>query len=233
MEHIKNVKGVYERRMALTRKRTVPEAVIRRLPRYHRYLGELLRRGVLRISSSELSEHMQVTASQIRQDLNCFGGFGQQGYGYNVSKLYARISELLGASEGYSAVFVGLGHLGFSLVSSAMLERRGIEKLAIFEKNPSLIGTTVAGLPVLDVDEMESWCQDKNVTIGILAAPKEEAEHCAEALARAGVRGIWNFSDTELDLVIPGVLVENMHLSDALLDLCYRLRRETETKKEV
>ena len=207
--------------------RAVSAAVIKRLPRYHRYLGELLREDRTRISSSELSRRMCVTASQIRQDLNCFGGFGQQGYGYNVRYLYQKIGELLGAEEHYSAVFVGLGHLGHSLVSSAMLERRGIRKLAVFETNPALIGTTVAGIPVLDSAEMETWCREKRVTLAILAVPREQALPCAEALSRAGVRGIWNFSDTELDLRIPGMEIENMHLSDSLLELCYRMRRRT------
>ena len=203
----------------------VSPAVIKRLPRYFRYLRELIRMGKTRVSSAELSKMMNVTASQIRQDLNCFGGFGQQGYGYHVQYLYDTIGELLGANEQYSAVFVGYGHLGHSLAGSAMLERRGIRKLAIFETNPALIGTTTENnLPILDYDQMEDWCRSHQVTIGILAVPKKVATDAAEKLAKAGVKGIWNFSDTELDLRFPGVEIENMHLSDALLGLCYRLR---------
>ena len=228
MERIDKIKGTYQLRTEKKGhpqpKREVSNAVVHRLPRYHRYLGQLLRENVLRISSGELAERMGVTASQIRQDLNCFGGFGQQGYGYHVQYLYETIGELLGASEEYSAVFVGCGHLGHSLVESAMLERRGIRKLAIFEVDPEKIGKTVAGLPVLDYQQMESWCKAHGVTIGILSVPHEQAMAAAEKLANAGVRGIWNFSDTELDLRIPGVEIENMHLSDALLSLCYRLR---------
>ena len=235
MEHIKKVKGTYElkteKKIGTQPKRNVSNAVVERLPRYHRYLGQLLREGILRVSSRELSLRMDVTASQIRQDLNCFGGFGQQGYGYHVQYLYDTIGELLGASEEYSAVFVGFGHLGHSLVESAMLERRGIQKLAIFETNPALIGQSAGGLPILDYREIEEWCKSRQVTIGILAVPKEHAEEAALRLANAGVRGIWNFSDTELDLRIPGVEIENMHLSDALLQLCYRLRA-TQSKEE-
>lgn len=231
MEHISKVKGTYELKKEKTAnpqpKRTVSDAVIHRLPRYHRYLGQLLREGIFRVSSGDLSLRMGVTASQIRQDLNCFGGFGQQGYGYHVQYLYDTIGELLGAKEQYSAVFVGFGHLGHSLAESAMLERRGIRKLAIFETNPALIGTTTGGLPILDYAQMEDWCRLHRVTIGILAVPREHAADAAAALARAGVRGIWNFSDTELDLRIEGVEIENMHLSDALLGLCYRLRMST------
>ena len=231
MEHINKVKGTYElkteKKIGTQPKRNVSNAVVERLPRYHRYLGQLLREGIVRVSSRELSLRMNVTASQIRQDLNCFGGFGQQGYGYHVQYLYDTIGELLGAGEAYSAVFVGFGHLGHSLVESAMLERRGIQKLAIFETNPELIGQNVGELPILDYAEMEEWCKSHQVTIGVLAVPKEHAEEAALRLAKAGVRGIWNFSDTELDLHIPGVEIENMHLSDALLQLCYRLRSNT------
>ena len=233
MEHIDKVKGIYPpNRQSAPQNRTVSTAVIRRLPRYHRYLGQLLREGKARISSLELSQRMCVTASQIRQDLNCFGGFGQQGYGYHVQYLYDKIGELLGVNEHYSAVFVGLGHLGHSLVSSAMLERRGILKLAIFEKDPALVGQTVAGLPVLPSEETESWCRRHKVDLAVLAVPREQAQPMAEALARAGVRGIWNFSDTELDLHIDGMEIENMHLSDALLGLCYRLRTSKEPQSD-
>lgn len=227
MEHIDKVKGTYPSKRPAARDRAVSPAVIRRLPRYHRYLGQLLREGRARISSSELSEMMCVTASQIRQDLNCFGGFGQQGYGYHVQYLYDRIGELLGAEEHYSAVFVGLGHLGYSLVASGLLERRGLKGLAVFEKDPAVIGTEVAGMPVLSAEKAEEWCRAHRVDLAVLAVPREQAQPMAEALARAGVRGLWNFSDTELDLFIEGMEIENVHLSDSLLALCYRLRSRT------
>ena len=226
MKSIQNVKGVHHRDTPVPPPRHVSATVVGRLPRYHRYLAELIRVGKLRVSSSELSEMMCTTASQIRQDLNCFGGFGQQGYGYPVEDLYRKIGELLGVEEHYGAVFVGLGHLGHSLVDSAMLERRGIRKLAVFETDPAKIGTTVAGMPVLDTARMGEFCRKNRVDIAVLAVPKEQAAPCARILAEAGVRGIWNFSDTELDLRVEGVKIKNMHLSDALLSLCYELRVE-------
>ena len=228
MKRIDQVESVYGKRRKAMPKKDVPTAAIKRLPRYHRYLGELLREGVLRISSLELAERMSVTASQIRQDLNCFGGFGQQGYGYHVKELYDEIGGLLGVNAAYGAVFVGLGHLGCSLAESALLERRGIKKLAIFEVNPSLIGKEVAGMKVYDVKDMVPFCQENKVDIAVLAVPKEAALSAAEQLAKAGVRGIWNFSDTELDLHIDGVLIENMHLADALMGLCYAMHTEDE-----
>lgn len=229
MKHIDQIESVYQmRRHRGATKKEVPAAVIRRLPRYHRYLGELLRCGVLRISSLELAERMSVTASQIRQDLNCFGGFGQQGYGYHVRSLYNEIGDLLGVNARYGAVFVGLGHLGRSLAESVLLERRGIRKMAIFETNPALFGSKVAGMTVYDAKEMAKWCKENKVDIAVLAVPKEAAEGCALRLAQAGVRGIWNFSDTELDLHIDGVRIENMHLADALMGLCYALHTEDE-----
>lgn len=231
MKHIDQLESVYGRRRKATPKKDVPSAAIKRLPRYHRYLGELLREGVLRISSLALAERMSVTASQIRQDLNCFGGFGQQGYGYHVKELYEEIGDLLGVNSHFRAVFVGLGHLGHSLAKSALLERRGIKKLAIFETNPSLFGKEVAGMTVYDAKDMTAWCRENQVDIAVLAVPKEAALSCAVALADAGVRGIWNFSDTELDLHIDGVLIENMHLADALMGLCYTMHTEDELSK--
>ena len=228
MKRIDQVESVYGKHRKAMPKKDVPTAAIKRLPRYHRYLGELLREGVLRISSLELAERMSVTASQIRQDLNCFGGFGQQGYGYHVKELYDEIGGLLGVNAAYGAVFVGLGHLGCSLAESALLERRGIKKLAIFEINPSLIGKEVAGMKVYDAKDMVPFCKENKVDIAVLAVPKEAALSAAEQLAKAGVRGIWNFSDTELDLHIDGVLIENMHLADALMGLCYAMHTEDE-----
>ena len=232
MKRIDQVESVYARRRKAMPKKDVPTAAIKRLPRYHRYLGELLREGVLRISSLELAERMSVTASQIRQDLNCFGGFGQQGYGYHVQELYDEIGGLLGVNAAYRAVFVGLGHLGHSLAESALLERRGIKKLAIFDTNPSLFGKEVAGMTVYDTKDIASFCKENQVDIAVLAVPKEAALSAAEQLAKAGVRGIWNFSDTELDLHIDGVLIENMHLSDALMGLCYAMHTEDVLKNQ-
>ena len=201
----------------------VSPAVIRRLPRYHRFLGDLLRNNRLRISSKELSQIMNVTASQIRQDLNCFGGFGQQGYGYNVKYLYQKISEVLGVSAGLRAIIIGAGNLGRALANSHMFERRGVTRLALFDIREELVGTEIAGLPVCHVDNLEAFCTEHRVDIAVLTTPKEAAYEMAERAATAGVRGIWNFSNMELKLDRPGVTVQNIHLGDSLMTLCYQL----------
>lgn len=225
MERIDKIKGTFGKhnQKEITRE-DVSLAVIRRLPRYHRYLGDLLRENHLRISSAELSALMGVTASQIRQDLNCFGGFGQQGYGYNVKYLYGKISDLLGVNEGYSAVIVGAGNLGRALVSSHMFERRGINRLAMFDIDEKLIGTSVAGIPILSIAELDTFCRENNVNIGVLTTPKEQAYEMALSLANAGVLGLWNFSNMELKLPEhPDVTIQNMHMGDSLMTLCYQM----------
>ena len=228
MEHIDKVNGTFDRKAQDAAKPTVSAAVIKRLPRYHRYLGELITAGRLRISSAELSKIMNVTASQIRQDLNCFGGFGQQGYGYNIKYLYSKISELLGVNEGYSAVIVGAGNLGRALASTHMFERRGVRRLALFDVDESIIGTEIYGLKVYSVDELFDFCKREGVHIGILTVPKEAAHSTAKTMAAAGVKGIWNFASTELTLDDDSVAVENMHLGDSLMTLCYEIKSRNE-----
>lgn len=202
-------------------------AVVRRLPRYHRFLGDLLRKNELRISSARLSAMMGVTASQIRQDLNCFGGFGQQGYGYNVRYLYEQIGELLGVTEGYRAVIVGAGNLGRALVSSHMFERRGVIRTAMFDTDESIVGRTFGGIPVYHVAGLEEYVRSAHIDIGVLTTPKDAAEGEARRLARAGVKGIWNFSNQELALPdYPDVLIENMHMGDSLMMLCYAIKEK-------
>ena len=223
MESIDKINGTFEKKNAQT-KVDVSMAVIRRLPKYHRCLGDLIKAGQLRISSAELSKIMGVTASQIRQDLNCFGGFGQQGYGYNIKYLYSKISELLGVKEGYKAVIVGAGNLGRALAATHMFERRGVDRLAMFDVNPEVVGTKIYGVPVYHVDELHSFCTAHNVQIGVLTVPKEAACDITEVLVSAGVKGIWNFANMELKLDTPGVMVENIHLGDSLMTLCYGIK---------
>ena len=223
VEHIDKVKGTFDRRTQEP-KGAVPSAVIKRLPRYHRCLGELIKEGRLRISSGELSRIMEVTASQIRQDLNCFGGFGQQGYGYNIKYLYQKISELLGAEEGYTAVIVGAGNLGRALAATHMFERRGVCRLALFDTNPEIIGTEIYGLPVYSVDDLTDFCKEHSVSIGVLTVPKEAAYDVAMKMANGGVRAFWNFANMELKLPSPELIVENVHLGDSLMTLCYELK---------
>ena len=231
MESIDKVRGTFEVRMRDAAKPPVPSAVIKRLPRYHRYLGDLLSDGRLRISSAELSRIMGVTASQIRQDLNCFGGFGQQGYGYNIKYLYGKISELLGVTEGYRAVIIGAGNLGKALAATRMFERRGVSRIALFDVDESIIGTKIYGIPVHSVDELYNFCKRESVDIGVLTVPKDAAESVAKTLALAGVRGIWNFANMELKLSDESVIVENIHLGDSLMTLCYELKsREAESE---
>ena len=227
MESIDKVKGTFELKNKDGVRTVVPDAVIKRLPRYHRYLGELLAEGRLRISSAELSKIMNVTASQIRQDLNCFGGFGQQGYGYNIKHLYAKISELLGVTQGYTAVICGAGNLGRALAATRMFSRRGVTRLAMFDIDESIIGTEIYGIPVYHIDELFDFCQREGVSIGVLTVPKDAAYSVAMTLARAGVRGIWNFANTEIKLEPPTV-VENIHLGDSLMHLCYAIKTTNE-----
>ena len=202
----------------------VSPVVIRRLPRYHRYLRTLMERGVGRISSSDLSRMMGVTASQIRQDLNCFGGFGQQGYGYNVKFLYGKISELLGVNEGYQTVIIGAGNLGRALAATRMFERRGITRLAMFDVSPTVVGRAICGLPVYHMDDLEHFCAENRVDFAVLTTPYEAAPAIADRLSKLGVRGIWNFSNTELSLENKNILIENIHFSDSLMKLCFDLK---------
>ena len=206
----------------------VSPAVIRRLPRYFRYLRELIRMGKMRISSGELSAMMNVTASQIRQDLNCFGGFGQQGYGYNVNYLYAKICELLGVSRGLRAIIIGAGDLGRALVRSSMFEKRGVDIVAMFDVNPALIGTEVGGVKIYDMKELESFCESTVVDMAVLTLPKDYVAEEARRLIEIGVEGLWNFTGKDLDYDPARVVVENVHLGDSLMILDYLICRKTE-----
>ena len=204
-------------------KANVSSAVIKRLPRYFRYLRELIRNGKMRISSGELSKMMNVTASQIRQDLNCFGGFGQQGYGYNVKYLYAKISEILGVNSNYRAIIVGAGNLGRAIVRNPMFTKRGVSTVAMFDIDKNLIGNTVAGITVHSLDHLEDFCKEQFIDIAVLTLPKECAKEITERLVLAGVRGIWNFTGCELDSGDESFKVVNVHLGDSLMTLCYEL----------
>ena len=218
-------------RQGQTPRDEVSPAVIKRLPRYFRYLRELLRSDILRISSGELSKMMHVTASQIRQDLNCFGGFGQQGYGYNVKYLYGKISEILGVTKGFNAIIVGTGNLGRALASSPIFEKRGVRLTALFDVNPDVIGTTVSGHQVLPMSEIEKYMADNQVDIAVLTIPKEVVRETAEKLASLGVRGLWNFASREIELPQYDVMIENVHMGDSLMTLCYELNQQNGDSK--
>ena len=200
----------------------ISRAVVKRLPRYYRYLGDLLESGVERISSNELSDRMNVTASQIRQDLNNFGGFGQQGYGYNVQYLYNEIGKILGLDKTYHMVIIGAGNLGQALANYVKFEKRGFWIKGIFDVNPRLRGMAVRGIPIRMIDEQPLFCRENGIQIAALTLPKEQAAKMANLLVENGVRAIWNFAHIDLDLP-EGVIVENVHLSESLMQLSYNL----------
>lgn len=202
--------------------RKISRAVISRLPRYYRYLGDLLEAGVERISSSDLSKKMHVTASQIRQDLNNFGGFGKQGYGYNVKYLYTEIGKILGLDRCHNFIIIGAGNLGQALANYASFERSGFILKSLFDVNPRLEGVTIRGIPVRMVDELEDFLKNNDIEIAALTLPKSKAIEVADILVDNGVKGIWNFAHTDLSLP-KDVVVENVHLSDTLMKLSYNL----------
>ena len=210
--------------------REISRAVIRRLPRYYRYLGELLENGVERISSNDLSKRMKVTASQIRQDLNNFGGFGQQGYGYNVHYLYTEIGKILGLDIAHPMIILGAGNLGQALANYASFERNGFILKSLFDVNPRLEGVTIRGIPVRMLDELEGYLQENDIEIAALTLPKSKAEEVADVLVANGIKAIWNFAHT--DLTLPkDVIVESVHLADSLMKLSYNISQHNEIQK--
>lgn len=208
----------------------ISQAVIRRMPRYYRYLGELLEDGVERISSNDLSKTMNVTASQIRQDLNNFGGFGQQGYGYNVKFLYEEIGKILGLNQKHNIIVIGAGNLGQALANYVKFEKLGFVITALFDVNPALEGVTVRGIKIHMLDELEDYCKDHVVDIAALTMPKEKADAIANRLVDLGIQAIWNFAHVDLDLIDKDVVVENVHLSDSLMQLSYNIVKNNKNK---
>ena len=200
----------------------ISQAVIGRLPRYFRYLGELRDEGVERISSQDLSRRMQVTASQIRQDFNNFGGFGQQGYGYNVEYLYEEIGRILGLDQHHHLIIIGAGHLGQALANYMNFEKRGFLMKGIFDVNPQLFGRKVRNLTVEPMEMVEQRIREREIDIAVLTIPKGSAVEIADKLVSYGVKAIWNFAHVDLDLP-EGVQVENVHLSDSLMKLSYMI----------
>ena len=200
----------------------ISKAVIKRLPRYYRYLGELLEDNVERISSNDLSKKMRVTASQIRQDLNNFGGFGQQGYGYNVKYLYTEIGKILGLDTVHPMIIVGAGNLGQALANYVEFEKRGFKLVGIFDVNPVLEGLAVRGIEIQMISDLPFFLKENNVEIAILTLPKNKAIDMADILIENGIKAIWNFAHVDLDTP-DGVIVENVHLSESLMTLSYNL----------
>ena len=202
--------------------KSISPAVIKRLPRYYRYLGDLLKNNVVRISSKELSQRMNVTASQIRQDLNNFGGFGQQGYGYNVEYLYNEMGKILGLDKTNNIIIVGAGNLGQALANNQDFDSNGFKIIGLFDVNPRLIGMTVRGVEVYDIDMLETFLKEHEVMIAALTLPKSKATKVAEQLVDLGIKALWNFAP--VDLHFPEeILVENVHLAESIMTLSYQI----------
>lgn len=208
-------------------KKKVPDIVIKRLPRYYRYLGELRKQDVKRISSAVLSEKMNVTASQIRQDFNCFGGFGQQGYGYSVDCLYSEIGKILGLHDGYKTIIVGAGNLGHALANHSAFAKRGFKLCGIFDCDEKKIGKAINGVDILSDVLLESFVKDNSIDIAILAVPKSAAQKTSDRLVQCGIKGIWNFSYAEIKVSEP-VAIENVHLTDSLMTLSFKIKQNSD-----
>lgn len=216
----------------MARNEKISNSVIRRLPRYYRFLGELSKEGITKISSRELSERMKLTASQIRQDLNCFGGFGQQGYGYNVLELRSEIAKIIGVDRRLSAVLIGAGNMGRAIAQHISFEKLGCRLVGVFDSNPTLENVELAGIKIQNVSKVTSFCQCNDVHLAILCIPKESASHVCDTLISCGIIGFWNFSHYDINLNYDGIVVENVHLGDSLLTLAYKVNNRTENLLE-
>ncbi len=204
----------------------ISNSVIKRLPRYYRFLGELKSSGVTRISSRELSERMGLTASQIRQDLNCFGGFGQQGYGYNIEILQTEIARILGLTTPKNAILIGLGNLGRAVTMHVNFEAKGFRIVGLFDSKESLVGQVIKNLPIRNTADLDEFCRENRPQVAILCIPKDAAEEIAEQLVALGIKGFWNFSHYDIAINHRDIQVENVHLGDSLMTLSYRLSNE-------
>lgn len=202
---------------------TISSSVIKRLPRYYRFLGELKNQGVTRISSRELSEKMGLTASQIRQDLNCFGGFGQQGYGYNIHLLEEEIAKILGLDVPKNAILIGMGNLGKAVTMHMNFENKGFRIVGLFDSKESLVGQVVRNLPIRNTADLDEFCRENRPQVAILCIPKNAAADIAEQLINLGIKAFWNFSHYDMSLNHKDIVVENVHLSDSLMTLSYQM----------
>lgn len=205
------------------KKQKISDAVIHRLPRYYRYLDDLFNRGVVRISSNSLGAKMDITASQIRQDLSCFGEFGQQGYGYNVAELRNEIGRILGIDQGHRLIIVGAGHLGHALLQNFDFEKAGFLVDSAFDISPELVGTTIRGVTIHPMEELEAYVAHNQPNVAVLTVPQHVAQPLADKLIALGIKGFWNFTNVELSTDVPGVFFEDIHFVDTLLTLSYRI----------
>lgn len=211
---------------------SISSSVIKRLPRYYRFLGELEKQGIDRISSRELSELMKLTASQIRQDLNCFGGFGQQGYGYHVEDLRKEIGKILGVDRHFKTILIGAGNLGKAIAMHINFETRGCSLIGIFDVNPKLTGEVVSDIPIRHTDEIEKFCEKNSPVVAVLCIPKANTQEIADKLVSLGIKAFWNFSHYDLSIDYDNIVVENVHLGDSLLTLTYGTNIITDTEDE-
>ena len=196
-------------------------SVIKRLPRYYRFLQSLKENGIVRISSRELANRMGLTASQIRHDFNCFGGFGQQGYGYNVPELHTKIGEILGVHEGRKTVLIGAGNLGKAVCNKIFGVNSGFKLIGIFDKNEAICGNMIKGIPIRNIDHLENFCIDNKPICAVICIPSNDMRELTQLLINQGVKSFWNFSNYDIAMAHPGVLVENVHLTDSLMTLGY------------
>lgn len=211
--------------VTVLKKENISDAVIRRLPRYYRQLTDLCARGVVRISSHSLGQEMNITASQIRQDFSCFGEFGQQGYGYNVEELRAEIGHILGVDNDHHLIMIGVGNLGHALLQNFRFSQTGFSVDAAFDVSPTVVGTTVNGVPIYAMADLDSYIREHSVDVVVLTVPQSVAQETADRIIRLGVRGFWNFTNVELSTEVPGVFFEDVHFVDTLLTLSYRISR--------
>ena len=207
------------------RKQKVSDAVIHRLPRYYRYLDDLYNKGIVRISSNSLGSKMDITASQIRQDLSCFGEFGQQGYGYNVAELRSEIGHILGIDKGHRLIIIGVGHLGHALLQNFDFEKVGFHVDTAFDISPDLVGTRIHDVTIRSMDELEQYVAENQPNVAVLAVPQHVAQPMASRLIDLGIKGFWNFTNVELSTDVPDVFFEDVHFVDTLLTLSYRITR--------
>ena len=207
------------------RKQKVSDAVIHRLPRYYRYLDDLYNKGIVRISSNSLGSKMDITASQIRQDLSCFGEFGQQGYGYNVAELRSEIGHILGIDKGHRLIIIGVGHLGHALLQNFDFEKVGFHVDTAFDISPDLVGTRIHDVTIRSMDELEPYVAENQPNVAVLTVPQHVAQPMASRLIDLGIKGFWNFTNVELSTDVPDVFFEDVHFVDSLLTLSYRITR--------
>ena len=209
----------------------ISNSVIRRLPRYYRFLCELEDQQISKISSRELSERMHLTASQIRQDLNCFGGFGQQGYGYNVSELRKEIGRILGVDKHRKTILIGAGNLGTALAVHINFEKSGCSLIGIFDSNKKIVGNPLGKLTITDIDDLEKFCRENKPEVAVLCIPKSVTKEIVDRLTELGVRSFWNFSHYDINVEHKNIIVENVHLGDSLLTLSYGVNNNLDNDK--